>query len=327
MLKKFLLVSITTLLSAQYTNCDFKNSHYEEVCNRLVKKKVSVEYANEFLLSSKADKLELKSFEMFQPKLLKTHHANEKKANNTLAKYIPQITKHLKTYSAVYDEAEKRYQVNREIVAAILMKETRLGKIKPRYDAFGVFNTLVLKLDVKSKRDKWLMSMAKTNMVSIISYCYKKGYTPSTCNFASSYAGAVGIPQFMPHNFSHIVGYKKEVGDLNVMADAILSASKFLHDVAGFKTLIDWSKIPSMKEVEEAWYEYDFKHANSSFVYAISKRSNKKYNCFACEKAELEYLRTYAKKIMTYNNSSNYAIGVIRLAYDAHYLLIKETTK
>jgi len=323
MLKPLILLFISVQLFA-YTNCNFKNKNYTEVCKRSVKKGVSIEYVNTFLLSPKADKMEMKSFEMFQPKLLKTHHKNEKKANNTLAKYIPEITTHLKKYKEVYDEAEATYHVNREIVAAILMKETRLGKIKPRYDAFSVFNTLVLKLEPKTSRDNWLLSMGKTNMVSIISYCYKKGFTPLTCNFASSYAGAVGIPQFMPHNFEHIQGYKKEVGSLEVMEDAILSASKFLHDVAGFTTLIDWSKIPNMQATEEKWYEYDFTHDNSSFVYAKSTRSGNSYNCFACGKKELEYLRTYAKTIMTYNNSSNYAIGVMRLAYDAHYLLIKE---
>nr|WP_275849043.1 lytic murein transglycosylase [Sulfurimonas sp. SAG-AH-194-I05] len=35
-------------------------------------------------------------------------------------------------------------------------------------------------------------------------------------------------------------------------------------------------------------------------------------------KKDLQYLRKYAKTIMRYNNSSNYAIGVMRLAYDTH---------
>ena len=322
------LITLLTLLHVNiyaYSNCHFKNEHYEEVCSRLVKQGVSIEYANEFLLSSKANKLEMRSFKLFQPKMLKVHHANEKKANNVLIKYIPQILKHLKRYKEVYDESERRYGVNREVVAAILMKETKLGKIVPQYDAFSVFNTLVVKLQPKSSRDRWLLKMAKDNMVSIISYCFEKSYTPLECNFKSSYAGAVGIPQFMPHNFKHIVGYKKEVGDLEVMEDAILSASKFLHDVAGFTTLIQWQKIPNMKEVEEAWYEYDFTHKQSSFVYAQSKNGKKKYHCFACNKPELHYLQGYVKKIMRYNNSSNYAMGVMRLAYDAHYLLQKDT--
>ena len=321
MIKLFFLLSITTILSAAYSNCGFKNKNYEEVCKRAVKKGVSLQYANEFLLSKKTRKLDMKSFKLFQPKQIKTHHANEKRANNNLLKYIPEIANHIKKYEDIYNLAESKYKVNREVVAAILMKETRLGKIKPKHDAFSVFNTLVLKTEVKSSRDTWLLKMGKSNMVSIIKYCYDKGYKPLTCSFPSSYAGAVGIPQFMPNNFIYIEGYKKELGDLTDMSDAIMSASKFLNSVAGFKELIVWRKIPNMKMVEEDWYAYDFTYKNSSFVYAKSKKTGKKYNCFACGDKDLEYLRRYAKKIMTYNNSSNYAIGVLRLAYDAHILL------
>ena len=78
-----------------------------------------------------------------------------------------------------------------------------------------------------------------------------------------------------------------------------------------------------MKEIESAWYDYAFKHENASFVYA-KKRSGKPYDCFSCEKSEFQYLKKYTKKIMRYNNSSNYAVGVMRLAYDSHYKLYRE---
>jgi len=318
MIKILFLLLYTTLLFAEYTNCDFKIASYEEVCKKASKRGVSIDYINHFLLSSKVDRMDEKSFKLFQPKEIKRHHKQEKKANNALVKYIPTIVKHLKQYKEVYDFSEKKYGVNREIVAAIFMKETRLGAIKPRHDSFEVFNTLVRKVKPNSSRNRWLIKMSKKNMVSIISYCYKKGLKPTACNFASSYAGAVGIPQFMPHNFYLIEGYKKELGDLNRMSDAILSASRFLNQTAKFRELLDWSKIPPMKKVESDWYEYDFTHKNSSFVYATSKHSAKRYNCFACNKKELIYLKGYVQKIMRYNNSSTYAVGVIRLAYDAY---------
>lgn len=327
-MKRLTTLTLLTLLHVNlyaYSNCHFKNTHYEEVCARLVKQGVSLEYANRFLLSPKSDKLELQSFKLFQPKMIKVHHANEKKANNTLVKYLPQLVSHLKKYKAVYDEAQKRFGVDREVIAAILMKETKLGKITPSYDAYSVFNTLVLKLNPKTSRDRWLLTMAKDNMVSIISYCYNNAIEPLACNFKSSYAGAVGIPQFMPQNFRYIVGYKKPIGNIETLEDAILSVAKYLHVRANYTTPIDWSKIPNVAKVEEAWYDFDFTHEKSSFVYAKSKNGKKTYNCYACEKEELHYLRHYVKKIMRYNNSSNYAIGVMRLAYDAHNALQKES--
>jgi len=318
LIKFILLFSFSTLLLAEYTNCSFKDKNYEEVCNRVVKKGVSIEYANSFLLSNKTTKMDERSFKLFSPKKIAQHRKNEKKANNVLIKYVPKIIKHVQDYSHVYDEAEKRFGVNREVVAAILMKETKIGVIKPSFDAFEVFNTLVKKVEVKTKRDKWLMSMGKSNMVSIIKHCFDNAIEPNYCNLPSSYAGAVGIPQFMPASFIYATSYNDGGVDLTKIEDAIMSASNYLNQKAKFKQLIDWNKMPDMPKVESAWYDYDFQHKDSSFVYAKSKRSGKKYDCFSCGKPELQYLRGYAKKIMSYNNSSNYAIGVMRLAYDTH---------
>jgi membrane-bound lytic murein transglycosylase B len=159
--------------------------------------------------------------------------------------------------------------------------------------------------------------MSKTNMSSIITYCYKKGVSPNQCNLPSSYAGAVGIPQFMPNSFIYADSYKNKVPDLTKMQDAIMSASKFLHEKADFSKLIEWDKMPDIPTIESAWYDYAYKNENASFIYE-SNKNGKKYDCFSCDKKELGYLREYTKKILRYNNSSNYAIGVMRLAYDSH---------
>lgn len=310
---------LSSLLFAEYTNCTFQNKNYEEVCKKVVKNGVSYKYANEFLLSYfKTKKFDEVSYKYLQPKYIKSHRKSEKKANNVLVKHIPKMIKHLKEYKEVYDFSEKKYGVNREIVAAILLKETKLGKIKPTHDAFIVFNTLVVRTKPNTRREKWLLKMGKTNMVSIITHCYKKGVTPQQCNLPSSYAGAVGIPQFMPNSFIYSEGYKTKIADLTKMEDAIMSASKFLNKKAGYSELIDWSIMPNIVDIESAWYDYEFNNDNASFVYAKSKKSGKIYDCFTCGKPELKYLKEYSKKIMRYNNSSNYAVGVMRLAYDAH---------
>ncbi len=322
MIKLLLIGFLTTTLFAKYTNCEFQNKDYVDICKKVTKAGVSYQYANEFLLSYfKTKFFDEVSWKYLQPRHLTTHKANEKRANNTLVKYIPTIVKHLKKYKKVYDYSEKKYGVNREVIAGILMKETRIGKITPSHDAFIVFNTMVVRTKAKTSREKWLLNMGKTNMASIIKYCYAKKVKPEQCDLPSSYAGAVGIPQFMPNSFSYTEGYKTKVADLTKMEDAIVSASKFLHKKSDWNSLIDWKKIPNMPKIESDWYDYDFKHKDASFVYAKSKRGNKTYSCFACEKEELQYLKRYVQKVMRYNNSSNYAVGVLRLAYDAHQQL------
>ena len=324
MIKFLLLLSITTLLSAKYTNCEFQNKNYTDVCKKVVKHGVSYNYANRFLLSYfKTQKFDEISWKYLQPSKIEHHRTQERKANNVLVSYLPKMVANLKEYKEVYDHIELTYGVNREIVSAILLKETKLGAIKPTHDAFIVFNTMVVRTKAQTPREKWLLKMGKTNMATIIEYCYKKGVTPEQCNLPSSYAGAVGIPQFMPNSFVYAKAYKKgHVADLTKMEDAIISAAYFLHKKAKFDMLIDWDSMPNIPKIEAEWYEYAFTHEDASFVYESSK-SGKRYNCFTKDKEELQELKEYTKKIMRYNNSSNYAVGVMSLAYQAHYLLRK----
>lgn len=319
--KLLLLLTLTSLLSAKYTNCEFQNPNYIDVCEKVVKNGVSYKYANQFLLSYfKTQKFDEVSWTYLQPSKIEHHKANEKKANNVLVSYVPKMVENLKKYKKVYDAAEKKYGVNREVISAILLKETKLGQIKPTHDAFIVFNTMVVRTNPKSDREKWLLNMGKSNMATIIEYCYKKGVKPEQCNLPSSYAGAVGIPQFMPNSFIYAEPYKGKVADLTKMEDAITSVAKFLNNKADYDTLIDWNKMQDVPEIEEAWYEYDFVTKDASFVYETNK-NGRVYNCFTKGREDLEYMKEYTAKIMRYNNSSHYSVGVMRLAYEAHHAL------
>ena len=320
MKKLLLLLSLSTLSFAAYTNCEFQNKDYIDICKKAVKGGVSYKYANKFLLSYfKTQKFDEISWTYLQPSKISYHTTQERKANNVLASYVPKMVANLQKYKKVYDYAEKTYGVNREIIAAILLKETKLGKIHPTHDAFIVFNTMLVRSKPNSSREKWLIHMSKTNMTSIIKHCYKEGVTPEQCNLPSSYAGAVGIPQFMPNSFIYTKSYKGKVADLTKMEDAIVSVAYFLHKKAGFDTLIDWDTFVDVSKIEQEWYQYDFDTEDASFVYESSKKSGKTYNCFTAGKKELEDMRAYTKLIMRYNNSSNYGVGVMSLAYQAHF--------
>ena len=321
MIKLLLLIALTTFASAKYTNCTFQNKDYTDVCESAVKGGVSYKYANKFLMSYfKTQKFDEVSWKYLQPSKLEHHRTQERKANNVLVSFIPKMVDNMREYKEVYDYVEQEYGVNREIIAAILLKETKLGKIKPTHDAFIVFNTMVVRTKPNSSREKWLLKMGKTNMAAIIKHCYKKKVTPEQCNLPASYAGAVGIPQFMPNSFIYAKSYKDKVADLTKMEDAIVSAAYFLNQKAGFETLINWDYMADVPKVEAQWYEYEFANEDASFVYE-SGRNGKVYNCFTKDRDDLKMMKEYTKKIMRYNNSSNYAVGVMRLAYEAHYNL------
>ena len=324
MYKLLLVLGLGGVAFANYTNCKMKNENYEDVCHRAIKLGVSYSYANEFLLSREKTKdLDEESWKYLDPNKISQLRVNEKRANNTLLPHVPKIVRHLKKYSHVYNFTEKEFGVNREIVASILMKETALGSIKLKHDAFKVCNTIVMKTKAKTSRQKWLLRMGKSNMAAVIKHCYDLGVKPKACNLPSSYAGAIGIPQFMPASFIYAQGYKNKIPDLNKMEDAIVSVSKFLHKKAKFHTLIDWEKVRNIAKIESDWYDFELKHKNASLVYKVNKRASRPYRCFLCQKKRFSYLLGYAKKIMRYNNSSNYAIGVLRLGYESYLGLQK----
>ncbi len=317
----FLLLFLiqTTQLFAKYTNCTFQNENYSDICQKVVKNGVSIEYANRFLLSFRTKLTDKVSWKYLQPNKIKQHRLNEKRANISLAKrYLPMMLKNLKKYKKVYDYVEKKYGVNREVIAAILLKETKFGTIKLRHDAFIVFNTMVLKSPAQTSREKWLLRMGKENIAELIKYCYKGNIKPNQCQLGSSYAGAVGIAQFMPTSFTYAKSYKNKTPKLWKMEDAIVSVASYLHQKANWNKLLDWSKVPNMLDIEKAWYDFELMNDNASFVYAKSKRTGKKFACYGCRFKKLAYIKEYAKKVMKYNNSSNYAIGVLSLAYNAH---------
>ncbi len=303
MYKVVLFLFFGSFAFAKYDNCDFVNKHYEDICKSVVKKGVSYRYANKFLLDYfQTQKFDEITWKYLKPRYIKHYAKAEKKANKILENHIPRLTKHLKRYKKVYAKAEKLYNVNKEIIAAILLKETNLGKIKPRHDAFRVFNTLLIRLKPTTKRSKRLINMAKTNMSSIINHCYKNGIPINKCHLKSSFAGAVGIPQFMPNSFVFARGYKTKYANLNKMEDAIISVAKFLNKKAGFKRKIDWKKMPNIKKVESKWYKYQAKTKYPSL------------NRFKCKEKKLPYMKKYLKIIKRYNNSTNYAMGVLRIA-------------
>lgn len=327
MYKKLLILLFATVIFANEQLCDFNNTTHVQICKQSLKKGVPFEYVCGFLTSAKSMELDEVSFKYLQPSYIKKFSENEKKANKKLSdEFIPKMVEHLKEHGTVYDYVETKYGVNREVVAAILMKETKLGNIKFYHDAFLVFNTISMKItDPQTDREKWLLGMARSNTTSIISHCFKLGLAPDMCDMPSSYAGAVGISQFMPESFNYSQGYANPYADLNHMPDAIMSTSKFLHDKGSFTKLLNWDNIPDIVSLESRWYEAEFLDENASLLYEFNKKTDKEYSCFTCDDIELDYFRAYAKKIMRYNNSSNYAMGVLRLAYDAQKRLKEES--
>jgi len=249
------------------TNCSsFSNSKNKTLCSELSKKGVSMNYINSFLTQEKSFARDVKTLKLIAPKEIKEHRKKEKKANNNLLKHLDFASKHLSDYSEVYDYVEKKYNVDREIIVGILLKETIIGTYKPKHQSFVTLNTVYQETTPDTKRNKWLVKLSKENLVYLGQYCFKNKIKAPKCDFSSSYIGAIGIPQFMPMNLWLAKSYRNNVPDLTNLEDAIVSVGNYFNKMASYKKLIDWESLPNIKSVEEAWYDFDFKNDKSSFV-------------------------------------------------------------
>ncbi len=123
----------------------------------------------------------------------------------------------------VLSNAEQRFGVDKEALAALVRVETNFGRNTGKYVTFNVFYTSLVRSEEESR---W--KMAAENLVSLAAYC--KRLHKDCFRIKGSYAGAIGLAQFLPHTLE-VYGYDGN-GDGTVdafqAADAIFSAANFL---------------------------------------------------------------------------------------------------
>ncbi|MFZ5573531.1 MAG: lytic murein transglycosylase [Thermodesulfobacteriota bacterium] len=172
-------------------------------------------------------------------------------------KMIRKAKRYLENYESELIRAEKDYGVEKEIIIAVMLVETRLGTYTGGRSVFNTLSsmsvlaepavrTLIYEEMVKGSRSKldfdaWADRKSKwayNELKALLTYTNKYGIDPLTLN--GSYAGAVGIPQFMPSN---ILPYGRDGNgdgriDLFNHGDAIASIASYLKQF-GWKPGID----------------------------------------------------------------------------------------
>ena len=152
--------------------------------------------------------------------------------------------------------AETLYGVPAEIIVGILGVETIYGRDMGKFRVLDVLATLAFAYPLTPNREA-RMEFFRSELAATIVSARQTGLDP--LSLAGSYAGAVGMPQFMPGNIARLgVDFDKDgVVDLrNSPADAIGSVANFL--VAhGWKrddpTLLAY---PATVSPERAWEKY-----------------------------------------------------------------------
>jgi membrane-bound lytic murein transglycosylase B len=322
-LKKIILLSMFSSI-VWASNCSNLNKEQKELCSWISKEKqINQNYVYETFKNPLFNENDEKTLRLIKPKQIKKHRSNEKKANIALTRYVDKMVANIKEYKEVYDKAEELFGVNREIIAGILMKETRLGGYEPKHSAIQTLSTIFRNIKPDTKRNKWLYKLSKNNLKDLIAYCSETGIEASKCDFKSSYIGAIGFPQFMPSSFKYIVPYKGKYSYLDNIPDSIMSVANYLSERGKYRGKFNFKEIDNIEKIEKEWYKFADQNENASFSYY----KEGKYQCFSCNKWELNNMSKYLKDIMKYNNSSNYAIGVFGLAWRTHQKLEEENFK
>ena len=125
-----------------------------------------------------------------RPAEAKPYHAYRKLFVNDRVRDLGR--KYLHDHASLLDDVENRYGVQPELVAAILGIETKYGTVRSPYRIFEVLNTAFA---LYPRRRKFF----RKEMIEYLLMCREEQADP--LSLMGSYAGAFGMPQFIPSSF------------------------------------------------------------------------------------------------------------------------------
>lgn len=156
--------------------------------------------------------------------------------------------KYMKEQSHWLEKAEAKYQVEKEIITAILLVETRLGTVIGKTSTLNILSSMAALSEPDIRESLWRSLSDTTNMtrndyqkkatqksrwayselMAFLKYVDENLANP--LEVTGSYAGAIGIPQFMPSNILKLAVDGDQDGRVNLFthADAIFSVANYL---------------------------------------------------------------------------------------------------
>jgi membrane-bound lytic murein transglycosylase B len=161
---------------------------------------------------------------------------------------IRRAKKYMKRHQSLFTRAEQMYGVDRQVITAIILVESQLGKLLGRKSILNTLSTMAALSDKKVRKLLWgkIASFSKVNrkeyrewtgrkskwayeeLKAFLLYAKQERLNPA--GVWGSYAGAMGIAQFMPSNALAFArdGDGDGAVDLFEHADAIASIGNYL---------------------------------------------------------------------------------------------------
>lgn len=163
----------------------------------------------------------------------------------TIRKARAYMTKHSTDFKA----AQKAFKVGPEIITAIILVETRFGKLLGRQPVLTTLSTMAALADERVRKIFWKVIEKNTKLTkkqyhkkanqkaewaylelkAYLKYTRKEKLKPTAIK--GSFAGAMGICQFMPSNILKLAQDGNRDGHINLFqhADAIMSVASYFN--------------------------------------------------------------------------------------------------
>ena len=198
---------------------------------------------------------------------------------------IRKAKQYMQNYKDDLIRTEKAFGVDRKIITAIMLVETGLGASVGTRSALNTLSTLAALMDpvVRDRfwdlipdskkisrkkfekkaaaRSKW----AYKELKAFLKYASREGFDPAS--IPGSFAGAVGVAQFMP---TSILAYGKDGNDDGTVD--MLNHADSMASVANFLKSHGWRSGQSRKKAEKVIFHYNHSTYYVDTILKISQR-------------------------------------------------------
>ena len=194
---------------------------------------------------------------------------------------IGKAKEYLETHGDDLERIEKAYGVNKNVITAILLVESGFGRSLGTRSALNTLTTLaslmysparsdfytMIPKGKKTSRKKYEKSAKRRSkwaygeLKALLNYADQQGFDPA--EMPGSFAGAMGLPQFMP---SSILAYGKD-GNNDGTID-LLTHPDAMASIANYLKKHGWRPGISRKKKEKVIYHYNH---SEYYVKAILK--------------------------------------------------------
>ena len=176
-------------------------------------------------------------------------------------KSVKKAKKYQRSHAESLAKTEKKYGVDKEVITAIILVETRLGEMLGKSLVLNTLSTMAALDDTNARQSLWRLipadrrlsrerfeqkaekksGWAYTELKALLRYAFAEGIDPATIR--GSYAGAMGICQFMPSNIDRLAVDGNGDGRIDLFNhdDAIASVANYLKHY-GWKPGLDHKK-------------------------------------------------------------------------------------